>query len=134
MHVGSQTHDQLSPHFSRAEFACKCGCGFDDVDPEFVWFLEALRGYMTARLARDYPLNIISGCRCAKHNRNEGGKDTSRHLPPKSKAADIECSDERERFLLISKAIELGVRGIGITATRLHFDIDTKGNKAIWTF
>jgi hypothetical protein len=38
----------LSAHFSRSEFACKCGCGFDDVKPDLIEALEALRAILNA--------------------------------------------------------------------------------------
>jgi zinc D-Ala-D-Ala carboxypeptidase len=133
--VGKQKPDiQLSPHFFKSEFTCKCGCGFSEVTVELLNFLEGLRAYMCITLGREYPITIISGCRCEAHNRAEHGKDGSRHLPPVCKAADLECHDDHERFLIIAYAIQHGVRGIGITKSRIHVDIDTKGNRAIWPF
>lgn len=54
-------------HFSKSEFACKCGCGFDDIDINLVKLLEQIRSHFG-----DNPLIITSGCRCAKHNRSVG--------------------------------------------------------------
>ena len=56
---------KLSRHFSRSEFACKCGCGFATVDAELLKTLEVVREYF------DEPVTINSGCRCDEHNRNE---------------------------------------------------------------
>jgi len=33
----------LSPHFSRHEFACRDGCGYDTPEPELLAALEELR-------------------------------------------------------------------------------------------
>ena len=33
----------VSKNFSRSEFACKCGCGFDAVDVDLLAGLQALR-------------------------------------------------------------------------------------------
>ena len=71
----------LSPHFSRHEFACRCGCGFDDVSPELVQVLEQARTEFSA------PVVINSACRCAQHNRAVGGASASQHLL--GTAADI---------------------------------------------
>ncbi|MEN6585978.1 MAG: D-Ala-D-Ala carboxypeptidase family metallohydrolase, partial [Sulfuricella sp.] len=73
--------ERLSPNFTRAEFACKCGCGFAEPDPALVTGLQALRD------ALGKPIIITSGCRCAKHNTAEGGAKRSMHVA--GKAADI---------------------------------------------
>lgn len=67
--------------FIRSEFACKCGCGYDDVDLGLVTTLQALR-YAVAR-----PVVIISGCRCSEHNARVGGSPRSQHMT--GRAADI---------------------------------------------
>ncbi|HAV1601587.1 TPA: DUF882 domain-containing protein [Enterobacter hormaechei subsp. xiangfangensis] len=71
----------LSEHFNRREFACKCSCGFADVSPELVKRLEKARVHFNA------PITINSGCRCARHNKNVGGLPGSQHV--KGTAADI---------------------------------------------
>ena len=71
----------LSPHFSKKEFACKCGCGFDTPDPKLVEALEKLRSRLGV------PLTINSACRCEAHNKAEGGSPKSQHL--QGKAADV---------------------------------------------
>ena len=65
----------LSEHFSRSEFACKCGCGFDFVDAELIRVLENLRAKLGNR-----KIEITSGCRCPHHNALEGGARNSKHL------------------------------------------------------
>ena len=64
----------LSPHFNRAEFACRDGCGFDTVDSELLLALEQIRMHFNA------PIIITSGCRCQQHNDTVGGSKTSQHL------------------------------------------------------
>ena len=71
---------QISPHFTRAEFACRCGCGVDTVDVELLELLEAIRD-------RFGPVIINSGYRCVNHNRRAGGAQKSYHTI--GKAADI---------------------------------------------
>ena len=75
----------LSPHFNRKEFECKCGCGQDTVDHELIKVLEDAREYFNR------PISINSANRCEVHNRNVGGSATSQHLV--SKAADIVVKD-----------------------------------------
>lgn len=74
----------ISTHFNRSEFACKCGCGFDAVDKELLEVLEDVRVHFNA------PVTLDCACRCATHNREVGGEDHSQHLL--GKAADIKVS------------------------------------------
>jgi uncharacterized protein YcbK (DUF882 family) len=71
----------ISEHFSRSEFACKCGCGYDTVDVTLLEALEGLRTYFSS------PVTITSGCRCKAHNEDVGGSPKSQHLY--GRAADI---------------------------------------------
>ena len=65
------------PHFSRAEFACKCGrCGGFPKEPnkKLIRLAEVVRQHF------DAPVYISSGVRCEAHNAAVGGKINSRHL------------------------------------------------------
>jgi uncharacterized protein YcbK (DUF882 family) len=72
----------LSRNFSREEFACKCGCGFDTVDVELLSILQRVRDHFAV------PVTITSGCRCPTHNRAVNGAPDSWHM--KGRAADIQ--------------------------------------------
>ena len=113
----------LSEHFSRSEFACKCGCEFDTVDAELIKVLEKIRAYFQK------PVTINSACRCINHNRNIGSKDTSQHV--KGKAADIVVkginSKNVHEFLIGKFKVRYG---IGKYDTFTH--IDVRSNKARW--
>ena len=74
----------LSKHFSREEFACNCGCGFDTVDSELLKVLETIRTHFNK------PIFITSGCRCEEHNASVSGSENSQHLV--GRAADIYIS------------------------------------------
>jgi len=76
----------LTNNFSRFEFACKCGCGFDDIDPKVVAALQKLRDML------DKPIHVTSGCRCPAHNATlHGAAGGSLHM--QGKAADIAIRD-----------------------------------------
>ena len=75
----------ISKNFNRAEFACHCGCGFDTVDVDTLKMVQDIRDHYNK------PVIINSGCRCLKHNKNVGSKDTSQHT--KAKAVDIKIRD-----------------------------------------
>jgi uncharacterized protein YcbK (DUF882 family) len=82
------TKDKVSMHFSRAEFACKCGCGFDAVDVELLAVLEDVRlAFQAEHIGESLVVEITSGCRCPSHNKKAGGATASMHL--RAKAADI---------------------------------------------
>jgi len=136
----------LSPNFSRQEFACKCGCGVDAVDPILVMQLERMRA------SAGVPLSIRSGCRCQNHNREEGGKDDSAHLsiPPPvpspaagggvgggepCQAVDLVAGAGAERFRLLGAAYEAGFVRMGIGRDFLHVDVDPdKPQRVIWLY
>lgn len=54
-------------HFKVKEFACKCGCGKDDIDQRVVDMAETIRS------ALGVPVRVNSGCRCEKRNAAVGG-------------------------------------------------------------
>ena len=68
-------------NFTRREFACKCGCGFDTVDYSLIKVLGIVREHFGV------PVTVTSGARCLAHNESVGGVSTSQHT--KGRAADI---------------------------------------------
>ncbi|HDS9358256.1 TPA: D-Ala-D-Ala carboxypeptidase family metallohydrolase [Enterobacter cancerogenus] len=114
----------LSEHFNRQEFACRCGCGFDAISSELVTLLEAARAHFNS------PVRINCGCRCASHNADVGGAPGSQHLS--GTAADIAIAgvapglayrwfDERYPNAL----------GLGQYHTFIH--VDVRPQRARWT-
>ena len=99
-----------------SELACKC-CGLKDLDPKLIPALLAVE--------KDYgeELRFSSGCRCEKHNRDEGGEDDSRHLPP-CRGVDIisAAKDVAKRKRLYDTCKKHGFVGFGRGATFLHAD------------
>lgn len=75
----------LSANFSRSEFACKCGCGFNTVDTELLTVMEIIRQHF------DCPIKITNGCRCPTRNAEVGGAENSQHLI--GRAADIQVGE-----------------------------------------
>ena len=74
----------LTKNFSRKEFACKCGCGKDDIDPKLAEMCQTIRD------AVGVPVRVNSGCRCAAHNARVGGAADSYHT--QGKAVDLSCA------------------------------------------
>lgn len=75
---------QISSHFRTSEFRCKCGCGKIMIDTALVDTLEKL--FPVLDLSR---INVISGYRCAKHDKAVGGRGAGSHV--EGYAADVRC-------------------------------------------
>jgi len=114
----------LSEHFSRSEFACKCGCGLDTVDYELIIVLEGVSKHFD-----NSPITVNSGCRCEEHNKSEGGWLRSKHL--NCRAADIRVKgvspDKVHAYLTIKYPNKYG---IGKYDTFTH--IDTRSGRGRW--
>lgn len=113
----------LSRHFSRWEFECKCGCGANTVDHELINVLEEARADLGA------PITVTpnGGCRCVGWNKICGGAEDSQHTY--FRAADIVVTGikpEKVQNYLINKYPHQ--YGIGKYNSFTH--IDTKSGKA----
>lgn len=115
----------LTANFSRKEFACKCGCGFDSVNPALVAGLQALRDLVGR------PITVTSGCRCPKHNASPkvGGAKNSQHLL--GNAADIVISGMTPRQMAAqAEQVAQFQTGAIITYTRNGFiHVDVRGKR-----
>jgi uncharacterized protein YcbK (DUF882 family) len=117
----------LSEHFSRSEFRCRCGCGLAGINQALIQRLEH------ARRILGKPIRITSGVRCASHNVTEGGAETSAHLT--GLAADIACPSNYERYDLLMALLTVSFARIGIGKDFLHVDIDrTKAHDICWLY
>lgn len=118
--------EHLSPNFTRDEFACRCGCGFDKVSPELVAALQLLR----SKLNR--PITISSGCRCKKYNASAqvGGSKNSQHLL--GTAVDIVVEGlTTTRVAQVAETIPAFANGgIGVYSTWVHLDV--RHGRARW--
>lgn len=106
----------LSKHFSRREFACKCGCGFDAADIELVDVLEDLRRW-------GGPVTITGPNRCEAWNaQTPGASPDSTHV--KALGADVKCrfksADEVADYLEQKYPDKYG---IGRYKGRTHIDV-----------
>jgi uncharacterized protein YcbK (DUF882 family) len=111
----------LTNNFSRNEFACNCGCGYDGISLDLVERLQQLRDYILHNHYKELPLTIRSGCRCLAHNKSVGGVKHSAHLT--GEAVDIKCYASHERALILTAAIKMGFHRIGLGRTFIHLDI-----------
>jgi uncharacterized protein YcbK (DUF882 family) len=112
----------MTTNFDRSEFACRCGCGFDDISRMTVDWCQSVRDFF------DRPTRITSGCRCAAHNEEVGGAKASQHL--KGDAADIMVEGVDPEQVADFCDEGLLVDGLGRYNTFTH--IDCRGHKARW--
>ena len=110
----------ISKHFNRQEFRCKCGrCDLDTVDAELLKVLEEIRAYF------ERPIHITSGYRCPAWNSFQGGI-TSQHLY--GRAADFFIDGIKP--VQIAKWLDDHYPekyGVGLYDSWVHLDTRTNG-------
>ena len=112
---------QISLHFTREEFACKCGCGQDTIDAQLITLCEHMRSLNNA------PITPTSGNRCAEYNKKIGGSKNSQHIL--GRAADLPVNDPARVYKRL-RAIYEGQYGFGLYDTFIH--VDSRKDMAWW--
>lgn len=113
-------------YFSRKEEWCPC-CHSGGLVPDFRDKLNK------AREIAGIPFVLNSAFRCAAHNAEVGGTETSAHLA--GLAVDIRCNDNRSRYLILNSLFAVGFHRIGIGKTFIHVDDDlTKPAGVVWLY
>ena len=116
----------LTTNFSRSEYACKCGCGKDDIKDELVAKVQLVRDILNR------PISINSGIRCSAHNASINATPSSSHID--GWAADLGYTGSRERFEVLTAAAQVFDR-IGIAKTFIHVDVDAnKSAGVVWLY
>lgn len=126
---------QLTKNFTRSEFACKCGCGFDDIDLGLVEALQKLRD-LYGEWVRPIFIDINSGCRCKKHNKKEHGEPNSQHLLGRAADVVLRAQDTDKQIAPdeVAAFVEKNFpvfKGVGRYDTFTHVDVRT-GKPARW--
>lgn len=79
------------------------------------------------------PLIVDSGFRTVLHNVMVGGELDSAHLT--GEAADIRCLSSHTRFLIVTNAVRLGFKRIGIGERYIHLDDSTVlDQQVVWMY
>ncbi len=102
--------------FKASEFACKCGCGANAMNQEFLLRLD------NARKRAGVPFVINSAYRCEAHNKAVVGVKDSAHT--KGLAVDILAPTPRIRFRILKALLNEGFERVGIYPTFIHVDAD----------
>ena len=115
---------KLSPHFSKAEMACRC-CGNLKIEDRLLSALETLRNLAEA------PVIVHDAYRCPKHNEEIGGVTDSEH--EHGLAADVRISglSLQQMYELALQVPEFANGGIGAyDGGFLH--VDVRGHRSRW--
>ena len=120
--------DKMFRYFNRDEFACKCGCGMNEIDNSFITLLD------NARELSGKPYIITSGYRCENHPLSKQNP-TSSHI--RGLAADIKCDNSELRAYIVGGLAEVGFNRLGIAGLEngnfIHVDCDDeKPAPRIW--
>jgi len=116
----------LTLNFDRSEFACKCGCGKNDIKDELAFKIQVVRELIKR------PISINSGIRCLAHNTANNSKPTSSHID--GWAADLGYKGSMERYTLLSAITQVFDR-VGVANTFIHVDVDAnKTAGALWLY
>ena len=110
--------------FSRNEFKCS-ETGNNEIQDEFIHALDQLRE------SCGFPFAITSGYRDPSHSVEAKKEKAGQHTL--GIAADIAVSGGSQRFIIVSKALELGFSGIGVARTFVHVDIRTS-QPVLWCY
>jgi len=116
----------LTANFNREEYACKCGCGKDDIKDELAIKIQQVRDTLNRSIT------INSGVRCSNHNTTINATPTSSHIG--GWAADLAYTGSRHRYELLYAIMPIFDR-VGIAKTFIHVDVDaTKTAGVIWLY
>jgi uncharacterized protein YcbK (DUF882 family) len=98
------------------------------MDTNFLKMLDEAR-----ELSGGVPFHINSGFRTPKHNKRINGSKNSSHM--RGLAADIRCTNSRDRFRIVAALIAAGFSRVGIHDQFIHCDCDSvKTPGVVWLY
>ena len=123
----------MTPHFKKAELACKCGCGVLP-QQDFMDKVEALR------VAVGFALPVTSAARCPDYNAKVSG--TGRTGPHTTGRAIDFGVDGSRAFAVVAAAAAMGFTGLGVNqkgdARFIHIDdlgsVGTRVRPWVWSY
>lgn len=139
-------NDKLSKNFSRHEFECECGCGFDTVDYGLIDMLQDSVDFFENEYNEKVKVEITGGNRCKKHNEVVQLEANPNYIPYSSESThmDAKAADHKHYYLKDGEWIQIEPKkvyeyydkkyptskGIGLYNNRVH--ADSRENKARW--
>lgn len=114
----------LTKNFSRVEFTCECGCGFDTVDFSLIMVLQDVADYFETSVI------ISGGNRCFEKNCvTPGAAKDSLHMDGKAADIKIKGVSPSESYNYLNEKYHSKF-GIGLYYNRVH--IDVRATRARW--
>ena len=104
-------------YFKKSEWACKCGCGLNNVNHTLVTVAERTREYFNA------PIIISSGLRCPTRNAQAGGVPNSRHLTGKAMDFCVRGKTAAQVLAYVQKQPEIRY-AYAINGSYVHMDVN----------
>ena len=124
--MGCNKMGDLTDNFNREEYACKCGCGRDNIKDELAASVQLVRDKIKRGIV------ITSGIRCEAHNTTIKATPSSSHID--GWAADLAYNGSAERYQLLNAVMQVFDR-VGIAKTFIHVDVDsTKSPGVVWLY
>jgi len=115
----------LTENFSRKEFACRCGCGFDKISLCLVHRLQVVRDIF------GLPIIINSGCRCKEYNKKVGGASLSVHLIGEAADWCFNCPYDEKLYFYTSVQLNDWSGGFHYYREQKFFHVDI-GRRRRW--
>jgi|TARA_R110000744_G_C19256679_1_gene550895 zinc D-Ala-D-Ala carboxypeptidase len=118
-------------NFTKDEFACRCGCGSNQIRDEIIDAVQKIRTEV------GYPLVVSSGYRCSEHpvEKSKTKPGTGTHC--RGVAADLAVSHQQAKEVLVV-ALQMDVGGVGVhqkgDGRFIHIDVDIDRRSLIWTY
>lgn len=120
----------MSAHFDRKEFMCKCGCGRNNISADLVNKLESVFDYLARTPTGCKCCVITSGIRCPSYSVSVGGFRNDAHTL--SIAADCIYYQSNgapyKPETVAAVAEKMGFNGIGLMNGAIHLDIRNEKN------
>jgi uncharacterized protein YcbK (DUF882 family) len=111
-------------YFQIEDFDCE-ETGENEIRYDFVSALDDLRGVC------GFPFIITSGYRAPRHSVEAKKARPGQHTH--GIAADIKVTGGAQRYAIVSNAIKLGFKGIGVAKTFVHVDM-RETEPMIWQY
>lgn len=118
----------ISAHFSRHEFECKCGCRRSSADYLLILMLESARAYFGTQLV----ITANGGFRCDVQNKLKGGVEYSQHTQGKAADHVIPGVRTKELFDFYDQQYP-NTGGVGYYPHSHFVHVDSRLQRARWS-
>ena len=113
-------------YFKLSDFDCQ-ETGENEMNEDFLIKLDDLRHEC------GFPFIVTSGYRSKDHSIEKRKAKAKGGTHTQGIAADIRIHSGSEGFVIVSKAIKMGFKGIGVAKTFIHLDV-RKTIPVIWSY